>query len=488
MNSPRISIIDDEKPHYELVMRAIKKEFPDALIDYFEDAESFIQYLGQNVPDLIIIDYMLPGMNGLELLRKLKKENRSSNIPVIMATGRGSEHSAVEAMKLGAFDYVVKSGDFFSLIPGIIARTIKRKKTEDDLWEARQRFRTIFDYGGFGVLLTDQNGHLIKVNRKFCEMLGYDESELESKLITNITHEKDIPEGLELTKRLWSGVCKITRREKRYICKDGKEIWVMVTSGAVFGTSGKIKYLMSLVQDTTKSKKDEETIRQLYHRIISTQEIERKNIADKLHDDLGQILTVLKIGLDQLKMQWPSESKEAQERIDGLIELTRKTTETIRTLTYHLRPPILDDLGLITALNSLINQIEKQTAISIEFSSAGFKKRLEPEIEIILFRIIEECLTNIVKHSHASRASIHLIQSFPRVVVTVEDNGIGFNKKEILASSKAGSGLGLASIHERIEFLKGLIKINSVAGGGTCIRIEIPLAEADYEKNQGVSC
>ena len=479
MNHLRMSIVDDEKAHYELIMRAAKKEFPHVVVDYYADGESFIECWKQNNPDIMIVDYMLPGISGLELLQKLKGEN--SNVPVIMVTGQGDEHIAVEAIKLGAFDYLVKSGNFFNLIPGIIRKAVEHRQTQEKLQEARQRFRAIFDYGDIGVSLISKDGQFFECNQKFCEMLGYDDSELKSMTITDITHPADISEELMMHKRLWSGKLNTYQREKRFIHKNGKVLWVISTAVAVFDGSGKIKYHMGLVQDITQRKEHEETIRELYNRLISTQEIERKKIAHKLHDDLGQTLTVMKIGLDQLKSQWPPSSREVLERINGLIELTRKTTETIRTLSYHLRPPVLDDLGLIAAIKSLISEIEKQKDITIEFNAFGFKERLDAEIELTLFRIIEEGLTNIIKHSKASAAKVCLIQSFPKVVGIIEDNGKGFDKEKILGNSVSRKGLGLITIKERIRFFKGSFEINPVPKGGTSIKIEIPLDKVTHE-------
>ncbi|MDY6844128.1 MAG: PAS domain S-box protein [Thermodesulfobacteriota bacterium] len=475
----KIFIVEDEKLHYELLVRSIQKEFPNVSIGHFDDASALLEHLDIDTPDLMIVDYQLPGMNGIEFIGALKEKH--INVPTIMITGQGDEQVAVEAMKLGAYDYLVKSGSFFTLVPSVIKKTLEQKRIQDDLWEAKQRFEAIYNHGGLGISIVDKQGNFIEVNRMFCEILGYNEQELKSMSISDITHEKDIIEGLQMKKRLWSGALKTYQREKRYIRQDGGEVWVMVTAVAVFGKPEAVKYVIGLVQDITLRKRDEEMIRQLYYRIVSTQENERKNIADKLHDDLGQLLTVLKIGLDQLKIQWPSESQMVNERIDGLLDLTRKTTETIRTLAYHLRPPILDDLGLTAALQSLINQIESQTDIAIEFRAIGFKERLNQKIELILFRVIEECLTNIVKHSQASKSRIHLIYAFPKVVVTVEDNGKGFDKEKFLANSMADRGLGILSIQERVKFFKGQFEINSIPHSGTHIKIEIPLSEIDYE-------
>ncbi len=476
----KIFIIDDEKPHYELLMRSIKKKFSGSLIDYFEDAKEAIERLEHDTPDIIIVDYLLPGMNGLEFLKKLNREKRS--IPVVMVTGEGDEDIAIESMKLGAFDYIVKTNNYFDLIPGIISKTLERQKIRDDLWKTEQRFRAIYDHGGLGVSIVDKDGRFVEVNRKLCEMLGFEEKELkELMFIADITHSDDIFEGLTMKKKLWSGEVKTYQREKRYIRRSGETIWVMATSVAVFENSGQIKYIMNLVQDITQRKKNEETIQTLYHQLISTQEMERKKIADKLHDDLGQTLTVLKIGLDQLKIETSPKSECLLDRIEGLTELVQKGAETIRTLTYHLRPPILDDLGLVVSIKSLVNQIKKHANISIEFNASGFKKRLNPEIELTFFRIIEECLTNIVKHSKASRASIRLIHSFPKVIATIEDNGEGFDQKQVSIDSGATRGMGLISIRERVKFFKGQFKISSSRGSGTQIRIEIPLNKVEHE-------
>ena len=275
MNPLKILIVDDEKAHCELMMRAIKKEFPGSLMNCCETGEMALSCLEQDNPHFMIVDYMLPGMNGLELLGKLQ-EKKNFVPAVIMVTGQGDERVAVEAMKLGAFDYLVKTREFFSLIPSVIVKAIERRKIESQLHDARQRFKAIYDYGGIGVSITDQNGLILEINQRLCEMLGYQEKELKSKHITDITHDEDILNGLTMKKKMWSAEIKTYNREKRYIRKDGQEIWIALTVVAVYNNSGEIKYVMGLAQDITRRKKDEETIRQLYHRIISAQEAERE--------------------------------------------------------------------------------------------------------------------------------------------------------------------------------------------------------------------
>jgi DNA-binding NtrC family response regulator len=126
MEQLKLVIIEDEDAHFQLMKRAIIKAYPDASIHYFQEAAGCLERLDEINPDVVISDYLLPGMNGIEFLKSLNREKR--DIPVIMITGQGDENLAIQAMKLGAWDYLVKSGDFFTLIPSVIGKVVREWK------------------------------------------------------------------------------------------------------------------------------------------------------------------------------------------------------------------------------------------------------------------------------------------------------------------------------------------------------------------------
>jgi len=154
-----------------------------------------------------------------------------------------------------------------------------------------------------------------------------------------------------------------------------------------------------------------------------------------------------------------------------------KLADVVRKTTSYLRPDLLDHLGLIPALQWYINEFqERQPGIKIEFAARGFKKRLNTEIETVLYRICQECLANVKKHAQASLVNIMLTYSYPLVIFIIKDNGIGYQQSVGgLPKNMKSRGIGLLSMRERVTFLRGNIDITSALSKGTTIRIELPL-------------
>lgn len=154
MEQLKLVIIEDEDAHFQLIQRAIIKAYPDASIHYFQEATGCLERLDEINPDVVIADYLLPGMNGIEFLKSLNREQR--DIPVIIITGQGDENLAIQAMKLGAWDYLVKSGDFFTLIPSVIGKVVREWKLKESLQGSQRRFREIFSQSPIGIAVYDQ--------------------------------------------------------------------------------------------------------------------------------------------------------------------------------------------------------------------------------------------------------------------------------------------------------------------------------------------
>lgn len=170
MDALRLVIIEDEQAHFHLMKRAIHKAFPGASVEHFTEADICLQRLSAIAPDVIITDYLIPGMNGIEFLKAAKGKDR--DIPVIIITGQGDENIAVQAMKLGASDYLVKAGDFFTLLPSVIERVVDERKLRQSLERSESRFKHIFERSPIGIALHDRNGLLCDANKSWLQIFG----------------------------------------------------------------------------------------------------------------------------------------------------------------------------------------------------------------------------------------------------------------------------------------------------------------------------
>lgn len=214
----------------------------------------------------------------------------------------------------------------------------------------------------------------------------------------------------------------------------------------------------------------------LSQRLVEAQEVERRYLARELHDDIGQVLTSIKLNLQAIKAQGvDGDSREAVEvslsAVDGAIQ-------RVRHLSRDLRPSVLDDLGLIPALRSLIDRDARHAPFDHSFAADPLEGRLPPPLESAYFRIAQEALTNAVRHAHATRVSVELRVQADDLVLIIRDNGRGFEVNGAIDDADAGQSLGLVSMRERAHLIGGELEVRSEPGDGTEVRVRTPLASA----------
>jgi signal transduction histidine kinase len=220
----------------------------------------------------------------------------------------------------------------------------------------------------------------------------------------------------------------------------------------------------------------EENIRTLSHELIKAHEQERQNISRELHDSVAQELSVLKIGLENLQHDLSEKSvAESSLRISQLMQKLQQTLRSIRTLSYDLRPPDLEHFGLVQAIKTHCEEFTARTGIKVDLLAAGIEAgHLDDNAAINFYRIIQEGLTNVWRHTQAMNVNIRLVASFPKIILRLEDDGQGFDVMEQEATRHGDKHLGLLGMRERVALLGGEMKIESQIDKGTKISIEIP--------------
>lgn len=203
--------------------------------------------------------------------------------------------------------------------------------------------------------------------------------------------------------------------------------------------------------------------RDALRRIVAAQELERQRLARELHDETGQALTSILLGLKQLEGAEPESMKR-------LRELVVATLQDVRRLAVELRPTVLDDFGLVPALERLTTNFAEQTGIEVDLEAGAIADRLPPEVETAVYRIVQESLTNVAKHSHARRVSVLVTRSNGTIKAVIEDDGQGFDP-----SAESGDGVGLIGMRERIELLDGSLAVESSETTGTTVALEVPV-------------
>lgn len=225
----------------------------------------------------------------------------------------------------------------------------------------------------------------------------------------------------------------------------------------------------------------ERRYRGLARAVWNVQEEERRRLARELHDGIGQTLTALKNHLDHLAAKAGEDGSRFAEDLAAAAEMAGAAVHDTRELSRLLRPPVLDDLGLVPALSWLARTLEKRTGLGIELTFAGEleagagaeAERLEPEVETVIFRVVQEALTNTLKHSGARRAEVTLTADRSEVAVRIADPGAGFDPDATLDGAPA-SGVGLAGMRDRVELFGGRLSLVSAPGQGTEILLTVP--------------
>ncbi len=225
--------------------------------------------------------------------------------------------------------------------------------------------------------------------------------------------------------------------------------------------------------------KHREELKGLTARLFHSQEEERKRIARELHDEAGQALTGLNFTLETIEKKLSSGNGHIKALITDVKKQINRTHQEMRRISYRLHPALLSDLGLEPALDSYMRSISKRSGLEVDFRMVGFEGRVDQEIEIVLYRLSQEALTNTLKHSRAKHFKLSIIKGYPKIIFLAEDDGIGFVSGEFDQPKHA---LGLLSMRERAAMLGGNFSLRTSPGKGTRIRIEIPIRDSSNDR------
>jgi signal transduction histidine kinase len=212
--------------------------------------------------------------------------------------------------------------------------------------------------------------------------------------------------------------------------------------------------------------------------VWKVQEEERRRLARELHDGLGQTLTALTNQLARLQQKLDGQvSGELAARAADSVEMARAALNEIRELSRLLRPPVLDDLGLAAALSWLARTLEQRTGLHVELTLEGLEERLDPDVETLVFRLVQEALTNVLRHAGVDRATVAVSLGDGLLALQVSDRGRGFDAGAALAGHGTATGSGLRGMRDRLELFGGRLELASEPGEGTIVSAMVPLLE-----------
>ena len=387
-------------------------------------------------------------------------------------------HKTGKTYDLFETPYTDSDGTACSL--GIIRDISDWKTAETALRESEERYRTLVETMNDGLGVQDENGIWIYVNDRFCEMLGYSRDEMIGRPLTDFLNQTD----LDTYRRQMVGRIRGESGfyEMSWLRKDGQAIFTLVSSKPIFAERRQFKGSFAVITGITDRKRAEEALResekQLRHlssQLLTAQETERKRISRELHDELGQALTVMKLRLNFIEKNLSDRQGGIKEECQRAIEYIDQVIEDVRRLSRDLSPMILEDFGLSAAIRWVINNFAKRYTIKVALTMIDIDSLISQESYTIVYRIIQEALTNIGKHSDARNVSLSIERDSGLVSFLIEDDGKGFNPVEAVTRGPEEKGLGLATMRGRAQMLGGTLTIQSEEGKGTRIAMNIPI-------------
>ncbi len=505
----KILAIDDNYINLELLSQLVNKFYPDYQMLKAISGEAGIKIANDSNPDIILLDILMPGLDGYETCKILKKSIKTKHIPIIMVSALGNNSSArTKGLNVGADSFISKPFDQSELQAQInVALRIKRaedllrkrnEKLELDIkiqssefTQKEERYTQISEHAKEFYWEIDKYGIFSYVSPVVEQTLNISSLDIIGKMnfidlfqINKISNKEEREKVTGKNKFRDIEIC---------ITKASQEYWLSISGFPTFNNKGGYETTRGICYDITRRKKAEIKLKENLKEIQNYQlklkklnieltlieEKEKRRIAENLHDSLGQTLSLAYLTLTSISGEDMPDGLKST--INTSLELLGKAISESRTLTYDLSPPILYELGLVPAIKWKLEQLQKVRNYVINFSDSSNNIILPKEYNILLYRVVGELLTNIQKHAKCSVVDIKVFANNKILQIIIEDNGVGFDDK-ILKMPYNNVGFGLVSIVERIQNINGKFTIQSKVGEGTKANITIELDKSIVKK------
>ncbi|MBN1862637.1 MAG: PAS domain S-box protein [Dehalococcoidales bacterium] len=349
-----------------------------------------------------------------------------------------------------------------------------RKKAEWALQESEKSYRELFEVALDAIWVNDTKGNILKANKAAEKLTGLSNQELAQSNVETFLGEDCLRQAKDISRRLLKDETQTQPYEQHLTRKDGTEATVMLTTSPIL-SNGRLTAFQNIARDITEQKRMQENLRFYLQEITRAQEEERRRIARELHDSTLQTLIALLHQLENLLGDKAALPVREAKALWGFYEAIRDVVREVRRFSRDLRPSILDDLGLLPALEWLTGELTKEYGVETSLKVTGSEFRFSPEAELVLFRIVQEALRNIAKHAQANRAEVKVEFDKHRVRTTISDDGVGFELPESLGDLVQTGKLGLAGMQERMQLLGGSLKLKPKVGKGTTIVVDVPI-------------
>jgi PAS domain S-box-containing protein len=463
----QILVVEDNPGDYVLIKENLVNKLVSPTISHvknFKDASALLQGNTVNY-DVVLLDLSLQDKSGEALITEVLSLC-PNECPVIVLTGYEDIGFSIKSLSMGVADYLLKDDmDANSLFKSIMY-SIQRKKAIIALEASENRFSNLFQLTPQPMWVFDTETYeFVQVNKAAIEKYGYSKEEFLSMTIMDIRPKEDISRVKKTLSKLDKEKKSVFNGSYRH-CKKSKEIIdVEIFSNTVLINDKEYRSVIAI--DITEKLRYEY---KLTKAIIKTQDDERYEIGSELHDNVCQLLATSKLSLGMLKSSLPPSALEWFNKCNDYIMLA---SEEIRSLSHRLAPAFLSDTTLEDAFRLLLNSfnVGGNYNISLHFDTAIKHSELNREIQLNLYRILQEQLKNILKYAHARSIEVEVLIHQPNLTMRIADDGQGFY------INKVKKGIGLANIQRRAELFSGTMGIVSAPGKGCEVTVKIPLQE-----------
>ncbi|WDZ94325.1 response regulator [Herbaspirillum sp. WKF16] len=476
----RVLFVEDMEEDAVLMVRELKRGGFEPTWQRVDDEPALLAALCEQRWDIVISDYSMPTFSGVEALKLVKKDNDQT--PFIIVSGVIGEQTAVEVMKAGAQDYFLKSA--IARLPHAVDRELrdaqarrKQRASAQALREMQARFNAFMNAAPMPTWIKDSQLRYSYVNPAQSAFFGMTPGDMD---------------GLSDFDLMSTGAAEASQDNDRKVLEDKRELHTQetvfdhnhnarildVVRFPIYG-DGKGDMVAGLAIDVTEREQSRRELelaiqRQqlLSSRVIEVQERERQHLARGLHDDVGQSLTALKINLETIKKIGTLEGPSLQNGID----IVTAVLAQVRSLSLDLRPPQLDNLGLVAALRAYVEQKSKLAEVNGWFESSGVDGGLHHDIENTAFRIVQEAVTNILRHAKCKNIWVTIDRKQEQIYLSIRDDGRGFDLERARSNAISGTSFGILNMEERAVLVGGSMDISSAPGEGTEIVMHLPVA------------
>ena len=515
-NRERILVADDNADMRQYLVRLLSERYDAEAV---ADGRAALAAARKRSPDLILSDVMMPVLDGFGLLRELRADEELRETPIILLSARAGEESRLEGVGSGADDYMVKpfgARELMARVEAHLKMHRMRQQAKGKQEQLTREYETLLNRAPIGIYLVDADLRIRHVNPVALPVFGEIPRLIGRELeeVLNILWPKEVAADMVSAFRhtLETGEsCAAAERSEmradrgvvehhewridRIVMPEGGHgvVCYFRDISAQVAARGELRKSQSELEQKVQERTRElweasEEMGELSRRLMRTQDEERRRVARELHDGAGQLVAAIGMELATLVKEKERLSTAGARSVEGIQSLTTQLTADVRTMSHLLHPPLLDEVGLESALMEYVTGFAARSGIEVQFEMEPQLARLKRDSELSLFRIVQECLTNIHRHSGSKTATIRISRCDEGVRLEVSDQGCGLPaEQKAKLHSGQGAGVGLRGIRERVRQLGGTLQIGS-DGSGTSVVVTMPasgMAEIRPEKETG---